>query len=186
MKHLSILLSLLFLSSNVFAAYGDYVEKPFSIGIGSYVTKLAVDDPSFEDSDYSGYSLSFGYVISNNIALRATYFSTEDDDVSDITSKGYDLLAHFGTGFAKEGFKAYIGGGFFKDKQEFGSTGSETFDGLQLNGGIGYNWEVVSLDLIIGIRDSSDYEKAVQNNPFTGTSPDVTAVSGSLLLSFRF
>lgn len=155
----------------------DYVGKPFTVGVGSYASIIAFDNPLREDFEFSGIALSFGYAISDNIAFRGTYFSLERDIASDHKSKGYDLLAHFGTGLATQGFKAYIGGGLFKDKWTKGTL-SDTFSGLQLNGGIGYNWESVSLDFMIGARDSSDYE--------TVLSQSVTAVSGNLLLSYRF
>ena len=52
-----------------------------------------------------------------------------------------------------------------------------------MNGGLGYNWEVVALDFVLGIRGTSDYEDSLQD---AGISSDVTAVSGSLILSARF
>lgn len=180
MKYLSTFLVLFFLSNNVFA---DYVKKPFSLGLGTYVSIIDYADQSIAEDDFSGFSLSLGYTISNNFALRGTYFSLEHNDFSELESKGIDILAHFGTGLAKQGFKAYIGGGFFKDTIE-SSSFSENFSGLQLNGGIGYNWESVSLDLVLGIRDPSDYEDSVNAGSFTKTS--AVAVSSTLMFSARF
>lgn len=177
MKKFPALLILLLLSFN--ASASDYVAKPFSIGLGTYASVIAYDNAFIKDDEFSGLALSFGYAISNNIAFRGTLFSLEHDDYSNIDSSGYDLLAHFGTGLAQEGFKAYIGGGFFRDKWDVGFA-SETFNGLQLNGGIGYNWAAVSLDLVVGIRDSSDYEQFVFN------TVSAAAVSSSLILSARF
>ena len=59
----------------------------------------------------------------------------------------------------------------------------EKFRGVQLNGGLGYNWEVIALDFVLGIRETGDYEDFGQDS---GISTDVTAVSGSLILSARF
>ena len=190
MKYLSCL-SLL-LSSSVLLSFSSYVAaddstnnsavvaKPLSVGIGTYASILATDDPFVSDSEFSGIALTVGYTISDQFLIRGTYFSLEDDDFSDIESSGIDLLGYLGTGLTGHGFKAYIGGGIFKDEIKISGFGSEDFSGLQLSGGFGYNWDSVSLDLIVGIRDSSDYEDSV-NGLF-----DITAVSSSLLLSARF
>ena len=55
---------------------------------------------------------------------------------------------------------------------------------VQLNGGIGYNWDVVALDFVLGIRDPSDYEEFILRTASINT--DAVAVSGSLILSVRF
>lgn len=184
MKHVSAFLLLIPLSLNVNIASAAEAVKPFTIGIGTYASTIAYDDSLLKDDELSGLSLSFGYAVSDQFAFRGSYFSLEHDDFSDLESKGIDLLGYFGTGLATHGFKAYIGGGFFSDKWQLGPV-SETFDGLQLSGGIGYNWDSVSLDFILGIRDASDYEDfANQAFPFNPVS--AVAMSGSLLLSYRF
>jgi len=184
MKKSSIVFVLLLISANAVADSGEPVAKPFSIGIGTYADTVSFDR-TFQDDKYRGLALSAGYVISNSFALRGTFFSLKDDASSDAKYKGFDLVAHLGTGLATEGLKAYIGGGLFKSSLKItGTTIDESFTGLQLNGGIGYNWESVSLDLIIGIRDSSDYERLV--NKTAGSDVTTAEVSGSLLLSARF
>lgn len=183
MKRLSSFLLLTFLSFSVFAGTDGPVEKPFSLGIGTYRSVISLDAPLANDDELSGIAFTLGYAVSDMFALRGTYFSLEHDDFSEIESTGYDLLAYFGTGLASQGFKAYIGGGLFKDKWEFGPF-SESFDGLQLNGGLGYNWQSVSLDLVLGIRDPGDYEDFA--NSLFATSYTATAISTSLLLSYRF
>jgi hypothetical protein len=183
MKYLFALLPLLILSSNAIAEPDEAVDKRFSVGIGTYAAKIAYDNSNISDDDFSGGALSFAYAFTDQFALRATFFSLEHNDFSDLKSKGYDLLAYLGTGLATHGFKAYIGGGLFRDKEEFG-TYDKIFNGLQLSGGIGYNWDPVSLDLVIGIRDSSDYENFVNTIP--GMDISATVVSSSLILSARF
>jgi len=183
MKYASAFLTLLILSSNAIADSGDTYEKHFSVGIGTYASTVAYDNSYYSDDDFSGGALSFAYAFTDQFALRATFFSLEHDDVSDLESKGYDFLAYFGTGLATHGFKAYIGGGLFKDKWEYGPF-EETFNGLQLSGGIGYNWDPVSLDLTIGIRDPGDYEDFVNTIP--GVDVSAVVVSSSLILSARF
>ena len=183
MKNVFLLFSVL-MSFNVFAGSDASAMKPFSIGAGLYRSVISLDVPGAVNDEYSGIGLTFGYAVSDNISLRGTYFSLEHDDLSALESKGIDLLAYVGTGLATQGFKAYIGGGYFKDSQEI-SGFSESFSGLQLSGGLGYNWESVSLDLIIGIRDSGDYEDFYNSIPPV-TNDSITVASGSLLLSYRF
>lgn len=184
MKYFTPLLLLITLSFDAFAGADGGVEKPFTVGIGTYRSVIAYDNSLFQDDELSGYAFSFGYAASDQFAFRGTIFSLEHDDFSDIDSAGYDLLAYLGTGLATQGFKAYIGGGLFSDKWEVGSF-SKTFNGLQLSGGIGYNWDSVSLDFILGIRDASDYEDFI-NQSLIFSQVSAAAVSGSLLLSYRF
>ena len=174
---------LLLLSFNVYADSSDDVEKPFSIGIGTYGSVITYDQDSEEDDKLSGVSFSFAYAVSDIFALRGTYFSLDHDDLSALESKGVDLLAHVGFNLGSPGFKLYIGGGLFKDTWELGPV-DKTFDGLQLSGGVGYNWDSVALDFIVNVRDASDYEDFV--NDASGTNVSATAATGSLLLSFRF
>ena len=169
-------------ATSVHAAAQDPVDKRFTVGVGTYATVVAYDDPFMADDELSGLALSFSYAVSDAFAFRGSLFSLEHDDFSAIDSSGFDLLGHFGINMASPGLKLYIGGGIFKDKWELGSL-NETFSGLQLSGGIGYNWESVALDFILNIRDASDYEDSA-STPFNQV--DAAAASGSLLLSFRF
>jgi hypothetical protein len=167
----------------VYAAGGD--QKPLNIGIGTYATTIDFEQDFAKDDDLSGGALSIAYAVTDSFALRGTFFSLEHDDFSEIESKGFDLLAHLGVNLASHGFKAYIGGGFFRDTWELGPF-EETFDGLQLSGGLGYNWDYVALDFILGIRDPGDYEDFVNKSGVFQSDVSATAVSGNLLLSVRF
>ena len=183
MKHISFLLALSLISFNAFAASGGGTVKPFSIGVGTYNSIIAYDNSQAADDELSGGALSFGYAVSDQFALKVTYFSLEHDDNSSIESTGYDLLAYLGTSLATPGFKAYIGGGYFSDEWELRSF-SKKFSGLQLSGGLGYNWDMVALDFVLGIRDASDYEDFVNANSFVQVS--AAAITSSIQLSFRF
>jgi hypothetical protein len=176
MKYITLILLFISLSLNSNIATAADVVKPFSIGIGSYASTIAYDNTLLDDVDFRGGALSFAYAISDQFAIRAILFSQEDADNSNLESKGFDLLGYLGTGLAIHGFKAYVGGGYFSDEWELGAI-SERFNGLQLSGGLGYNWDYLSLDFILNIRDASDYEVF---------DIDAAAVSGSLLLSYRF
>jgi len=187
MRHLWLVLLLLFTWT---AANADEAkksgkpEKPYSVSVGVYQGKFSISSLPI-DLDFSGYSLSIGQVFSDNFAGRFTYYSTDWDEFSGLDSDGVDIVLHWGTGLASKGFKAYIGGGWFKDTWEVTAnlsgtpvTGKESFSGLQISGGIGYNWESIALDLVLAVRDPDDYEKAflAEVDPYTG----------SLLLSYRF
>lgn len=173
----------LLLACTSFKAQAEmYDEKPFNIGIGTYALTVAYDN-LFLDDDFSGFGISAQYAFNDNFAVRGEYYSTDHDDLQGIDNTGVDIVGYFGTGLASHGFKAYIGGGLFSETWDF-SGFEEDFDGLQLNGGIGYNWDILALDLVLGIRDASDYEDAVLR--FTGFNVDASAVSASLILSGRF
>jgi len=179
MKYLSFML--LLLSSSAFAGADDFDSygKTWSLGIGPYASNIDSDEAFVDDDEFSGVAITVGYALSDQFLLRGTYFSLEEDTFSEIESTGFDLLAYIGTGVATHGFKAYVGGGIFKEEIDFGGF-SEDFSGLQLSGGFGYNWDAVSLDLILGVRDPDDYEDAI------GNAFDVAVVSSSLLFSARF
>ena len=157
--------------------------KPWNIGVGIYTTTVNIDG-SFgdEDIDFDGLNISSSYAFSDNWAIRAGYYFLENSEFSELESSGLDLAAYFGTGLATEGFKAYVGAGLFTDTWSDGSV-DEDFSGFQLTGGVGYNWDIVSLELIIGVRSASDYADFIEG---VGGEGDVIAVSSSLLLSARF
>lgn len=190
--YLATLLSLTsLLSFNIFAETQSIANntnsspemKHLNVGIGSYASTINVDGRyGDEDLEFSGFSFSGSYNLNDNVAFRASYYSLEWDESSELESSGFDILAYYGTGLATEGFKAYIGGGLFTDTWE-GDGEEEDFSGLQLSGGIGYNWEVVALDLIVGIRSADDYADMIED---FGGEGDVTAVSASFVVSARF
>lgn len=177
-----IILALLILSLTVLspiAQAGDG-EKHLSVGFGTYALAIVYDDnSSLADDTYSGTAISVFYAPTDQFAFRGSFYSTEHDDFSFLENDGYDLAIYLGTGLATQGFKAYIGGGIFNETQE--APGSppfnEDFSGLQFSGGVGYNWDVIGLDFVLSIRDSSDYEDI--------SGGEAAAASGSLILSIR-
>jgi len=164
-------------------AQADGGQKKFNIGIGTYALVVGYDDDFFENDELSGIVISATYAFMDQFAIRGVYYSIDHDDVSGLDSQGVDLLGYFGTGLATHGFKAYIGGGIFSETWEL-SPVEQDFSGLQINGGLGYNWDVVALDFVLAIRDPSDYEEFASR--FTFRSVDAAAISGSLMLSARF
>ncbi|WP_394175785.1 outer membrane beta-barrel protein [Thalassotalea litorea] len=171
-------LSTLFLTQTV-NAEALLNPKPFSVGIGSYALVVSADDSDYDDDDFSGFQVNASYAFSDNFAGKLTYYSLEHDDWSDLENSGFDLVGYFGTGLLNDGFKAYVGGGVYRETWEIGGFDfDETFSGFQLNGGIGYHWPAVTLDLTLGLRSTGDYED------FAGI--DATAVTSSLSIGYRF
>jgi hypothetical protein len=155
------------------------VPKHWQVGFGLYRSAVAYNNVS--DDEFSGGAVSASYAVNDNVAFRGTLFSLEHDDFSEIDSSGYDLVIYGGTGLLTNGFKIYGGGGLFKETWEVSGL-EESFNGFQLNGGLGYNWDVVAIDLVIGIRSVSDYDDLA--NQF-GSSVDA-AVSSNLSIALRF
>jgi hypothetical protein len=182
MRQIVLILSLVFLwanaNANADAAVKDS-EKPFTVGVSRYYSTL--DAGSLGSDDFSGFSISGAQNFTDNISVRLTYFSLEHDDIVFIDSDGYDVVIHFGTGLRSLGFKAYIGGGYFKDTVSSGQLKGSA-SGLQVNGGLGYNWDKIALDFILSVRDADDFQDLV--SPPNNVSVDL--YSGSLLLSYRF
>ena len=164
-------------------AQAEEQEKKFNLGIGTYALNISYSNAFLSDDELSGFGLNALYAFTDNFAIRGEYYSLEHDDDSNLEVTGIDLVGYFGTGLATQGFKAYIGGGLYSETWTASGFNDEKIRGVQLNGGLGYNWEVVALDFVLGIRGTSDYEDSLQD---AGISSDVTAVSGSLILSARF
>lgn len=175
--HTLIAVTALLISTSLHAQ--DGLPKHWQVGLGIYNSTISYNN-TFDD-EFSGGAIAVTYAMSDNLAFRGTIFSLEHDDFSDIESSGYDLVVYGGTGLLTQGFKIYGGGGLFKDTWEFFGF-KENFSGLQLNGGLGYNWDAVAVDFVIGIRSVSDYDDLA--NDF-GSTVDA-AVSSNLSVSFRF
>lgn len=158
-------------------------EQAFDLGIGTYALIISHPNASLSDDELRGFGLNVLYAFTDNFAIRGEYYVLNPDTDSGFKVNGIDLVGYFGTGLATQGFKAYIGGGLYSENFTATEINHEKIRGVQLNGGLGYNWEVVALDIVLGIRETSDYEDSFQA---AGFNTDVTAVSGSLILSIRF
>ena len=175
--NLALLAASVLVSSTAFANT-EQDNKHWQVGVGSYAVVVEADD--YPDDDFTGFNLSSTYAFTDNVAIRGQYYSLEHDDESDLELSGVDILAFYGTGLLSKGFKAYVGGGFYSETMEMDGF-DEDFSGAQINGGIGYNWDAVSLELSIGIRSTGDYEDLIDDS-----DTDVTAVSSALTVSYRF
>jgi len=167
--NLLILFSLLFVLFS-FSSHADENLKHFNIGIGGYAMNITDDDNDNIDIDFSGTTISAQYAFNDQMALRAEFYSLENDNISAIEINGYTLSGYLGVGLATQGFKIYVGGGIFSETLESPLANDQDFSGLQGNAGIGYNWEYAALDAGIGIRDPSDYEDEIADEPIVVTA----------------
>lgn len=190
-------------SSLLFAnfSFADGTPQPsdqmnhWAIGVGSYAFVITNDnednyyygDYDNGDYDFSGFNVNASYAFNNHFQIRGTYFSLEDNDVNSRKSKGYDIMAYGGVGFAKSGFRGYGGAGYYSDKWSYEGDyysaryySDESFSGFQFGGGLGYNWGPVALDFVITLREADAYE-----SEFTRTGTYI-AMSGNLSVSYLF
>jgi len=155
--------------------------KNFNLGIGYYSLELYDEADTYDGVNMKGVSLSATYMFIDNIALRGIYYSLNKNDLVSTDVDGMEILAYYGSGLATRGGKWYIGGGYFRDQWD-GAKESNSFDGLQLGGGFGYNWETMSFDMMLHFRDTSDYDNYLGRPG----GEIVTAGTLSLMLSARF
>jgi hypothetical protein len=163
------------------AAQSDQSQKKINVGVGAYALVVANDSTALEDDQLSGYSISGQYAFSDIFAFRAAYYVLDHSDFRNVDADGYDAVLYIGSGLMTAGLKIYGGGGYYNESWET-SGASESFSGLQLNGGLGYNWRNAGLDFILALRQTSDYEDVLVGS---GISIDVAA-SASVIVSARF
>ena len=156
-------------------------NKHFNLGAGKY--KMVLSNNIASDDEFTGYVLSAQYAYTDNVAARISFYITEEENYMQFDNDGLEMLALFGSGLYTEGFKIYIGAGYFSEDWQL-TTLSASHNGLMLSGGIGYNWKIISVDLILGIREVGDYQDlADQVNPYLEIDK---STSTSILLSARF
>jgi len=156
-------------------------EAAHQIGIAAYASGVDYENQFAADDAFSGAGFFYTGAVNNNVALRVGLFSGDydgDESVFDgMEASGHDMSILLGGNLKQEGFKGYVGLGFFSEKWEKGSF-SQTFSGTQIGLGIGYNIKSVAFDLWVNARDASDYED------YWGVS--ASAVSSGLMVSARF
>jgi len=177
-------LAILFFSFLPFITHASNIDDPkmLQVGVGTYALVIAYDDNTAND-ELSGTTLAIRAAVTDNFALHANFYSTTHDDLSSIDNSGIDVVAYIGKRFQSTGLKVYAGAGIFNETWESSNIEFD-FNGLQLSGGIGYSWESVSLDFMLSLRDSTDYEEFIYDT--LNVNVTSAAVSGSLLLSARF
>ena len=162
-------------------AYSETEPKHFNLGIGYYTIQIYDEIYTYDSDRLNGMSLSASYMFSDNIALRGTFYSLKRGNFDNTSADGWEVLAYYGRGMATQGGKWYLGGGYFSEQWD-DAAGSNTFNGLQLGGGFGYNWELVALDMLLQLRDRTDYD-----NYFGAPGAEInTAGVLAIMLSARY
>ena len=153
------------------------------VGGALYGTNISYDTGGLRDDRLSGLALIGTGIINQHFAIRGLLSFQSHNDVSNVDSRLFEGTVLAGGGLGTLGWKGYGGIGFFTDRWE-ASGATETFGGIQLTAGFGYNWRPVALDIWWTLRDSSDYEDFV-GDAF-GASVSATAVSFGIGVSGRF
>lgn len=182
MKFFPSALTLAFLAAT--SATVSAEEVKFSLGGGIYSTthefKL-----NYKEQEFSGIGLTATAAFSNHLGARVNVFTTENDKNSRWEASGVDILALAGFNLTAIGFKAYAGAGFFRETWEERGL-EESFTGPQFSVGLGYNWEQVSVDYMLNLRNTSDYE-GMWFDTRTGREAKLSSVNSSMLsVSYRF
>lgn len=150
------------------------------IFIGPKALNISYDTSGAGDDELSGFQLGYSRVFQKYFEFRGSYFKLEHDDFSELSVDGFDL--GLVAGKVGSGFNIFGGAGFFTETWD--NSSSHDFSGLQLIGGIGYNWQHVGLDFILAVRDPSDYEDFVES--VYGTNTSAGAASASINVGWRF
>ncbi|TCS38780.1 hypothetical protein [Reinekea marinisedimentorum] len=179
MKFLSkpFIASALLAASTFVSAESESTTKMFSIGIASTAQVLGYDDYYGTEDEFAGFGFSGTIAPTDNVAFQANFYSLEHDMYDEIELSGVEIIAYFGTGLESEGFKAYIGPGYYSETVETPYTEYEA-SGLLLGAGIGYNWQYVALDLALAFKNADDYAEEF--------NVDTTSINAALKLSGRF
>ncbi len=198
MKSLSQTLPLLICAASIMSASAAAEESHHQFGVTSYA--LSLDAGSISDgtntvditTEASGGGLFYAATFNANVAMKATLYWLNVDEISDISVSDGDVNGIegqllVGSNLNQPGFKAYIAPGIYSEDVSFGNA-STSFEGFQLGGGLGYNWSVVSVDLWLNWRDSSEYEDFLKQFAPASLEDDVevAAFSAGLGLSLRF
>lgn len=163
-------------------------SRYFNIGAGARALTVANDISGVDDEHFNGgeffFTASFPQVekwlgLSGNV-YHLTHSDGEFDDL-DVT--GFELEAKAGHNIATRGFKGYGLLGFYAEEWENGD--SETFSGAHIGGGLGWNWEWVSLDFQLRVRGSRDYEDFYED-AFSDSDPRAVGVTGNVRVGVRF
>lgn len=171
---------LILASSSVFAADSDK-PKRFSLGLASFATAINYTSAYItEDDAFAGPALFGTFALSNGAAVRLTVAEQGHQDYSNLDLSAVEFSLLLGGGLQNKGAKIYASLGAFSETLSNTSGYEVDFSGLMLGAGIGYNWDVMSVEFWVNLRDSSDYDD------FVGPYIDATAASGGLGISARF
>lgn len=171
-----------FAISGCSAVVADVFKPSYSVGLARFAISQTTEQGSYyQDYIYTGVKISGAVNLNNHIQGGVGFYNTSETQFSDLSLKGYNLRVNFGKGFTQEGFKIYGSFGLYNDQLDNGVV-TENVKGLELGGGLGYNFGNIAVDWGYTLRDSSEYE----TERMYGENMDVTTTSAFLALSANF
>jgi len=155
-------------------------SRRHAIGIGTW--GLTTRNPDADaDTSYGGGALSYQYGLNDHIALRVNLYGAKQEDFDDETIGGVDGQMLLTTNARNNGFKFYVGGGYFSEKWKNEVTDKEeSYNGAEVIFGLGYNFSRIGLDITGAVRPKSAYDADGSDDP------DLLFVTGSLRLTYRY
>ena len=150
-----------------------------ALGIGTWGLNIKdTKDDNGVDTTYRGAALFYQYGLNDHLALRVNLYSAEQEDFSNLKVSGLDGQLLLTSNARDNGFKIYIGAGYFSEKfKNDNSNYEKKYKGAEGIFGLGYNWSRIGFDFTGAVRPRSAYD--VEGS-------DLLYVTGSLGLSFRF
>lgn len=166
-------------------AFAEQAKPTFSAGISSFAVAHTIETP-YEEVDLSFSGIQFTGAVNLTDQLQATvgFYSADEQEFDAAEMSGYSIKLNAGKGFQSKGLKLYGTFGFFNDEftNKYQPGLEASANGVEFGAGIGYNFEVVSIDYGFTIRSSSDYE----TDEVMGSDTEVTTASAYLTLSANF
>ena len=162
--------------------------KHFEVGITSYSKTISgvYCGTVFcyeADDGFSGLGFYVQGAVNDNFGVRFVSSTQNYEEDDSIQFRSLDYLVVLGSGLIKTGLKAYGLFGMYNDSLYLSNTKLESFYGLQVGGGIGYNWEPISVDFWLAYRQISDYADFYEDNFGTSVS---SISSAGLSFGLRF
>ena len=165
--------------SNITLANDDpQTKKQWTAGFGLYA--LSLDNEIKSNVNFAGLNASNTFSFNDTLSIRGQYYALNHDKPSNTNVNGFEVSVLYGTGLTSEGFKAYIGAGVYSETHVIENI-NKNYACVQLSGGggIGFNWNSISLDLSLGIRTTGDYEDV-------SNETNIKAASTALILGYRY
>lgn len=160
---------------------GSKHDKRLSLGILSFATAVVyASHYPVEDDEFSGLGLYGTLALNNAAALRLTLAEQDHEKYDNLELSTTEISLLLGGGLRNSGLKLYSSFGYFsEDLSASGRSGEYRFSGFMVGAGLGYSWDVVTMDLWFNVRDSEDYDD------FVGPYVDAAAASAGLGVAIR-
>jgi len=149
----------------------------FAIGVGSFALNYESDQQS---ADWNGFTLRGTMISSKHFAMRGRIYNTEASGFWGNTQEisGFDFSGLLGTNW-NQGINFFGGFGFYSEDLTDDLQPDDSWSGLMLSIGLGYQWQNASLELSGDLRDPSDPEEYADDS-------NASYASGSLTIEYIF